>query len=107
MELESGSQNQRNKLPAAVVPTFTKNVKVVHPSQRHRNLQRRRHVPIKCWDSQAGSRACRDNDDHEFKPESRIGLVLGTALRPRRGGAALSRGSSTSAMSRHYAIDPT
>jgi hypothetical protein len=32
-ELESGTQNQKNKLPASVVPTFTKNVKVGHPSQ--------------------------------------------------------------------------
>ena len=32
MELESSTQNQNNKLPASVVPTFTKNVKVGHPS---------------------------------------------------------------------------
>jgi hypothetical protein len=32
MELESSTQNQNNKLSASVVPTFTKNVKVGHPS---------------------------------------------------------------------------
>ena len=34
MELESSTQNQNNKLSASVVPTFTKNVKVGHPSVR-------------------------------------------------------------------------
>ena len=32
MELETGTQNQNNKLSASVVPTFTKNVKVGHLS---------------------------------------------------------------------------
>jgi hypothetical protein len=43
MELESSTQNQNNKLSASVVPTFTKNVKVGHPSFP------RKYIPKKKW----------------------------------------------------------
>jgi hypothetical protein len=46
MELESSTQNQNNKLSASVVPTFTKNVKVGHPSV---------HALVKGWQGYKGA----------------------------------------------------
>jgi hypothetical protein len=44
--LESSTQNQNNKLSASVVPTFTKNVKVGHPSV---------HALVKGWQGYKGA----------------------------------------------------